>query len=100
MPQDVLHLQYRIIHQYVDDRVSPCIRTAINLTQSRATSAALFDDKATADVCFVISHPHEKEAEPRHIFAHSKILSARCSHFKTSAPFLTRLFYTMLNDAI
>lgn len=81
--QDRLTVNYEI-SEYPDDYVPKTgvlKMRPLGLKTSWDMMAVMFDDAATADVCFVIRHFAASDDQPARIYCHSKILSLRCDYF-------------------
>lgn len=79
---DVLRLDYAVA-EYPEGYHSWTLGLRPPLQQLSDVLASMFDDPDTADVCFMIDHPHASRTWPRPIYAHTKFLAARCDYFKT-----------------
>ncbi|KZT21553.1 hypothetical protein NEOLEDRAFT_1139158 [Neolentinus lepideus HHB14362 ss-1] len=79
---DVLYLEYSIA-EYPEGYFSWTLGLRPPLQQLSEVMASMFDDPDTADVSFMIDHPHASRSYPRPIYAHSRFLAARCDYFKT-----------------
>lgn len=54
------------------------------MTSEAKIIASLFNDKPTSDVVFVIHNPRKNSGLEERIYAHTKVLSAKCEYFETS----------------
>ncbi|TFK48527.1 hypothetical protein OE88DRAFT_1727782 [Heliocybe sulcata] len=79
---DVLSLEYSIA-EYPEGYFSWTLGLRPPLRELSEVMASMFNDPDTADVSFMIDHPHTSRPYPRPVYAHSKFLAARCDYFKT-----------------